>query len=149
MASAGQRSLLGTLGILWLNYSGVMVPCSGRHQGISATLVFSGSMASIELRSKLEPQKRIQGRSLGEPMNSMPAASKEPLAADFRIETFSRAFTRLVAAIRNNINLALKDDLRLGSEARSKWEWMVGFFNAALTRHSLSIQPFTSLPFPE
>jgi hypothetical protein len=86
---------------------------------------------------------------LGEPMNSMPAASKEPLAADFRIETFSRAFTRLVAAIRNNINLALKDDLRLGSEARSKWEWMVGFFNAALTRHSLSIQPFTSLPFPE
>jgi hypothetical protein len=56
-------------------------------------------MASIELRSKLEPQKRIPGRSLGEPMNSMPAASKEPLAADFRIETFSRAFTRLVAAI--------------------------------------------------
>jgi hypothetical protein len=91
MASAGQRSRLGTLGILWLNYSGVMLPCSGRHQGISATLVFSGSMASIELRSKLEPQKRIPGRSLGEPMNSMPAASKEPLAADFRIETFSRA----------------------------------------------------------
>ena len=119
MASAGQRSRLGTLGILWLNYSGVMLPCSGRHQGISATLVFSCSMASIELRSKLEPQKRIPGRSLGEPMNSMPAASKEPLAADFRIETFSRAFTRLVAAIRNNINLALKDDLRLGARRRN------------------------------
>ncbi len=52
--------------------------------------------------------------------------------------------------VRNNINLALKnDDLRLGSDARSKWEWMAGFFNAALTRHGLSTEPFTSLPFSE
>jgi hypothetical protein len=33
--AAGQRSRLGTLGILWLNYSGVMLPCSGRHQGFT------------------------------------------------------------------------------------------------------------------
>jgi len=53
-------------------------------------------------------------------------------------------FMNLRASIAANLQ-----DLPLGSEPRSKWEWMAGFFNSALTRHGLSNQPFASLPIPD
>jgi hypothetical protein len=38
--------------------------------------------------------------------------------------------------------------LALGSEARAKWEWMAGFYNSALQRHSIGTKPFEVLPIP-
>jgi hypothetical protein len=40
------------------------------------------------------------------------------------------------------------ESLPLGSEPRSKWEWMAGFYNRALKRHQLSSQPFSYIPIP-
>jgi hypothetical protein len=40
-------------------------------------------------------------------------------------------------------------NLSLGSEPRSKWEWMAGFFNDALHRHGLAVEPFSSIPVPD
>jgi hypothetical protein len=37
----------------------------------------------------------------------------------------------------------------LGSSRRAKWEWMVDFFNRALVRHGINVQPFDSLPIPD
>ena len=45
--------------------------------------------------------------------------------------------------IENNLS-----DLPLGSEPRSKWEWMAGFYNCALKRHGLGNKPFETLPIP-
>lgn len=37
-------------------------------------------------------------------------------------------------------------ELPLGSEPRSKWEWMAGFYNLSLKRHGLGNKPFDTLP---
>jgi hypothetical protein len=50
--------------------------------------------------------------------------------------------------VRNHIDTNLHR-MRLGSPERSKWEWMAGFFNDALTRHGISVPPFASLPLPQ
>ena len=49
--------------------------------------------------------------------------------------------------LRNRI-VANLQDMPLGSPERSKWEWMVGFFNEALNRHGIGVQQLTSLPIP-
>ena len=49
--------------------------------------------------------------------------------------------------LRNRI-VANLQDMPLGSPERSKWEWMVGFFNEALNRHAINVQQLTSLPIP-
>ena len=50
---------------------------------------------------------------------------------------------------KSNINSALKA-CPLGSPPRGKWEWMAGFFNAALRRHSInSVSPFIDIPLPD
>jgi len=36
----------------------------------------------------------------------------------------------------------------LGSPERSKWEWMVSHFNAAVGRHGINVQAISDLPFP-
>ena len=48
--------------------------------------------------------------------------------------------------LRNRI-VANLEDMPLGSPKRSKWKWMVGFFNEALQRHNINVQPIT-LPIP-
>lgn len=45
--------------------------------------------------------------------------------------------------IENNLR-----DLPLGSEPRSKWEWMAGFYNLSLKRHDLGNSRFDNLPMP-
>ena len=45
--------------------------------------------------------------------------------------------------IENNLR-----ELPLGSEPRSKWESMVGFYNLSLRRHNLGNRPFETLPIP-
>ena len=45
--------------------------------------------------------------------------------------------------IQNNLQ-----ELPLGSESRSKWEWMAGFYNQALVRHGLGNKRFDQLPMP-
>ena len=49
--------------------------------------------------------------------------------------------------LRNRI-VANLEDMPLGSHERSKWEWMVGFFNEALRRHDINVPQLTSLPIP-
>ena len=44
--------------------------------------------------------------------------------------------------------LANLQTMPLGSPERSKWEWMVGFFNDALIRHSITVPPLQALPIP-
>ena len=56
---------------------------------------------------------------------------------------FEQYFLQLRAHIQQNL-----ERLDLGSDPRCKWEWMAGFFNAALTRHSIGTRPFESLPIP-
>lgn len=50
--------------------------------------------------------------------------------------------------VRNHIDANLQR-MSLGSPERSKWEWMVGFFNDALARHGIAVPPFALLPHPE
>jgi hypothetical protein len=50
-------------------------------------------------------------------------------------------------AFRAHINSNLQT-MPLGSAERSKWEWIVGFFNGALVRHGINVKPFSSLPIP-
>lgn len=49
--------------------------------------------------------------------------------------------------LRNRIVINL-ENMPLGSPERSKWEWMVRFFNEALVRHGINLQPLMSLPIP-
>jgi hypothetical protein len=49
--------------------------------------------------------------------------------------------------LRNRINLNLTE-MPLGSPERSKWEWIVGFFNNAIVRHGIDVPPFDTLPMP-
>jgi hypothetical protein len=48
-------------------------------------------------------------------------------------------YERYFQALRANIDDRLHH-LPLGSPERAKWEWMVGFFNDAIARHSINVQ---------
>jgi hypothetical protein len=56
---------------------------------------------------------------------------------------FEFSFRQYRAHILQNLST-----LPFGSEPRSKWEWMAGFFNDALERHQISGEPFDSIPVP-
>jgi hypothetical protein len=51
-------------------------------------------------------------------------------------------------ALRAHINSNLQQ-MPLGSPQRAKWEWMVGFFNDAIVRHSVNVPAFEFFPIPE
>jgi hypothetical protein len=57
------------------------------------------------------------------------------------------AYEGYFLTLQNRI-VANLEDMSLGSPERSKWEWMVGFFNEALHRHGIGLQQLTSLPIP-
>jgi hypothetical protein len=57
--------------------------------------------------------------------------------------SFEFSFCQYRAHISHNLGT-----LSLGSDARSKWEWMAGFFNDALKRHQISGKPFNTIPIP-
>jgi hypothetical protein len=48
---------------------------------------------------------------------------------------------------RAHIHLNL-EKLGLGLRSRSKWEWMAGFFNRAIEKFGVGVQPFDVLPLP-
>ena len=40
------------------------------------------------------------------------------------------------------------EQLQPGCAARGKWEWMAGFLNQSIKRHSISVPPIKAFPFP-
>ena len=59
----------------------------------------------------------------------------------------SNRIENVFSQYRNHILKSLSA-MPLGSPERSKWEWMAGFFNRAITRHGLNAQEFKELPVP-
>ena len=56
---------------------------------------------------------------------------------------YENSFRQFSAHILQNLST-----LPLGSDSRSKWEWMAGFFNSAIRRHQVNVPEFSQFPLP-
>ncbi len=65
----------------------------------------------------------------------------------YRTRNTGLSYEDYVEPLRVYIHHNLRE-LPLGSEPRSKWEWMAGFYNGALIRHGLTNRRFDQLPMP-
>jgi hypothetical protein len=104
------------------------------------------SEASLHISTAL--QKGVDLRTLGLWMYGTDGTIADTLNPHFirGLETYGRqesAFQQYLSHIVTNL-----ERLQPGSIARGKWEWMAEFFNQAIVRHSINVQPIKSFPFP-